>query len=167
MPGLTQGRGVKVERTVTIARPAAELFRFWRHFDNLPGIMPNIASVTTVSPTVSPWVGRGPAGTTVEWDAEVVADRQGELIAWRSVGDSDLEHGGSVQFVPAPGDRGTEVKVVLNAAAPAGPLGHLVALVFGKDPDREMRETLRRFKQLMEAGELPTAGAQTSARRAA
>lgn len=145
---------------MTIARPAEELYRFWRRFENLPGIMPNLVSVTTVGPNRSHWVARGLMGSMVEWDSEIVADGEGELIAWRSVGDSDVQHGGSVRFTPAPGNRGTEVKVILNVAIPAGRLGGLVVAVLAEDPDRQIREALRRFKQLMEAGELPTTEAQ-------
>jgi uncharacterized membrane protein len=167
MPALTQGRGIKVERTVTIARPAHELYRFWRGLENLPRLIPHVASVTTNGPTRSHWVVAGPGGSPVEWDAEIVADRGSELIAWRSVGGADVEHAGSIRFTSAAGDRGTEVKVILNLALPAGRIGGLAATLSGEDPDQELREGLRRFKQIMETGEVPTTEAQPRGRRAA
>jgi uncharacterized membrane protein len=167
MPALTQGRGIKVERTVTIARPAQELYQFWRGLENLPRLIPQVTSVTTNGPTRSHWVVAGPGGSSVEWDAEIVADRGSELIAWRSVGGSDIEHAGSIRFTAAAGDRGTEVKVILNLALPAGRIGGLAATLFGEDPDQELREGLRRFKQIMETGEVPTTQAQPRRRRAA
>ena len=167
MPALTQGRGIKVERTVTIARPAHELYQFWRRLENLPRLIPHVTSVTTTEPTRSHWVVAGPGGSSVEWDAEIVADKGSELIAWRSVVGSDVEHAGSIRFTSAAGDRGTEVKVILNLAPPAGRIGGVAATLFGEDPDQEVREGLRRFKQIMETGEVPTTAAQPRGRSAA
>lgn len=167
MPSLTHHRGIEVARTVTIARPVDELYAFWRNFQNLPRLMPSLLAVTPIAPGRWHWVAVGPADSKIEWDTEVVADRDDEVIAWRTVGDPDIEHGGSVRFTPAPGGRGTEVKLILHLAPPLGRLGQLIAAAFGQHPDREIREALRRFKQLMEAGEMPTTEAQPSARRAA
>jgi uncharacterized membrane protein len=155
MPSLTEGRGIKVERTITIARPAHELYQFWRRLENLPRVLPHVTSVTTTSPTRSHWVAAGPAGTTVEWDAEIVGDRADDLIAWRSVDGSDVDLGGSITFTPLGGDRGTEAKIVLNVAPPAGRVGGLVALAFGEHPDQEVLDGLRRFKQIMESAASP------------
>ena len=156
MPTLAGGRGFRVERTMTINRTPDELYRVWRNFAHLPELMPHLHSVEELDER-SHWVARGPAGVTVEWDAELVADEPGRLIAWRSIAGSDVDNAGSVRFTRAPGDRGTEVKVRLSYAPPAGRLGDAVATIFGRGADRQIREDLRRFKQRMEAREIAAA----------
>jgi len=153
MPALAGGRGAHVERTVTILRPAAQLYAEWRDLARLPQLMSHLESVTPLVGLRSQWVARGPGATRITWEAEIVADEPERLIAWRTVGRSDVVHAGSVRFTPAPGDRGTEVKVILTYAPPAGRLGVAVATLLGRSPDQDIREDLRRFKQRMEAGE--------------
>jgi uncharacterized membrane protein len=159
MPGLAGGRGFHVERTVTILRSPADLYAEWRDLEWLPRLMSHLESVTLLDGRLSRWVARGPGDTRVTWEAEIVADEPGRLIAWRSVGRSDVEHAGSVRFTLAPGDRGTGVKVILTYAPPAGRMGVAVATLLGRSPDQDIREDLRRFKQRMEAGEVPVATA--------
>lgn len=149
-------KAVKVERSVTIARSRQELYAFWRDFTNLPQFMEHLESVRVDSPRRSHWKARAPAGSTVEWEAEIVNDVPDEIIAWKSVGDPDVANAGAVNFSDAPGDRGTIVKVTLDYEPPAGRLGALVARLFGEDPDRQVREDLRKFKQLMETGAITT-----------
>lgn len=162
MPTLAGGRGFRVERTMTINRTPDELYRLWRNFAHLSELMPHLQSVTERDETRSHWVARGLAGVTVEWDAELVADEPGRLIAWRSVEGADVDNAGSVRFTRAAGDRGTEVKVRLSYAPPAGRLGDVVATIFGRGADRQIREDLRRFKQRMEAREIAAAVPATS-----
>src|SRR5262249_24401393 len=123
---------------------------------NLPRVWGHLESVQPTGPGRSHWVARGPLGTRVEWDAEIITERDNELIGWRSLARSEMDTAGSVHFTPAPGDRGTEVKVVLKYDPPAGKLGAVLARMFGEDPETEIREGLRRFKCLMETGTLPT-----------
>ena len=149
-------KAVKVERAVTIARPRSELYDFWHDFTNLPRFMEHLESVRVDSPTRSHWKAKAPAGSEVEWDAEIVNDVPNEIIAWKSVGDADVANAGAVNFSDAPGDRGTIVKVTLDYEPPGGKLGALVARLFGEDPDRQVREDLRKFKQLMETGAITT-----------
>ena len=156
MPTLAGGRGLRVERTVTILRPPDELYAHWRDLARLPELMPHLESVTPIDATRSRWVARGPAESLVTWDAEIVADEPGALIAWRSLEGADVDNAGSIRFTPAPADRGTEVKVLLSYAPPAGLAGGAVATVLGRGADRQVREDLRRFKQRMETGELAT-----------
>jgi len=156
--------GFRVEEAVTINRPAEELYRFWRHFENLPRFMAHLESVRTTGPTTSHWVARAPLGGTVEWDAEIHNEDENRLIAWRSLEGSQVDTAGSVHFEPAPGGRGTEVRVNLKYNPPAGKLGGLIARFFGEAPEQQVRDDLRRFKQLMEAGEVATVRGQTSAR---
>ncbi len=149
-------KAVKVDRTVTIARPRHDLYAFWRDFANLPQFMEHLESVRVDSPTRSHWKAKAPAGSSVEWEAEIVNDVPDEIIAWKSVGDADVANAGAVNFSDAPGDRGTIVKVTLDYEPPGGKVGALVARLFGEDPDRQVREDLRKFKQLMETGAITT-----------
>jgi uncharacterized membrane protein len=164
MPTLAGGRGSHVERAVTILRSPAELYAEWRDLERLPEIMSHLESVTPLVGLRSRWVARGPGDTRVTWEAEIVADEPERLIAWRSLGESDVQHAGSVRFTPAPGNRGTEVKVILTYAPPAGRLGVAVATLLGRSPDQDIREDLRRFKQRMEAGQVPGAVPGTARR---
>lgn len=156
MPALAGGKGSHVERTVTILRSPAELYAVWRDLERLPELMSHLESVTLLGAGRSRWVARGPAELRLTWEAEIVADEPDRLMAWRSVGDGDIEHAGSVRFTPAPADRGTEVKVILTYAPPAGRIGTAVAMLYRRSADQEIREDLRRFKQRMEVGEVAT-----------
>jgi uncharacterized membrane protein len=146
----------KVERAVTIfGRGADELYAFWRQLENLPRIFEHLESVTEHDARRSRWVAKAPAGRTVEWEAEIVNEVPGEIIAWKSVEGARVPNAGSVNFRELPAGRGTEVKVVLEYEPPAGKLGVAVARLFGEEPDIQVREDLRRYKALVEAGELP------------
>jgi uncharacterized membrane protein len=152
-------RGIKVEESIVInSRTPAELYRFWRSFENLPRFMNHLESVTMTSGNRSHWVAKAPAGTSVEWDAEVYNEKEGELIAWRSLGGADVDSAGSVHFTAAPGGSGTEVRVVLKYDPPGGAIGATVAKLFGEEPSQQIREDLRRFKQLMETGNASATG---------
>jgi len=149
-------KAVKVERSVTIARSRHELYAFWRDFTNLPQFMEHLESVRVDSPMRSHWTAKAPAGSSVEWEAEIVNDVPDEIIAWKSVGNADVANAGAVNFSDAPGDRGTIVKVTLDYEPPGGKVGAFIARLFGEDPDRQVREDLRKFKQLMETGAVTT-----------
>jgi len=159
MPALAGGHGVHVERSVTVMCPAEDLYSEWQDLTRWPELVPILQSVTLLGGNRSRWIARGPAGVPVEWEADLVSAQPDQLIAWRSVDDGDVEHAGSVRFTPAPGGRGTEVKVILAYSPPGGRLGAAVASIFGKSADRQVREGLRRFKQRMEAHEVADAGA--------
>src|SRR6185503_13173900 len=151
---LAGGRGVNVEEVVRINRPAYELFRYWRNFEVLPTFMNHLVAVEQLDSKHSHWVAKAPAGRTVEWDAEIINEIPDELIAWRTLAGADVTSAGSVRFRPVAG--GTEVRVRLQYEPPAGKVGATVAWLLGHDPSRTIREDLRRFKQLMETGEVPT-----------
>jgi uncharacterized membrane protein len=154
------GKGIKVEKSVTINKSPEELYRFWRNFENLPRFMNHLESVTTLSEGRSHWVAKAPAGRTVEWDAEVYNEKEGELIAWRSLEGADVDNAGSVRFEPASGGQGTTVRVTLKYDPPAGKIGSLVAKLFGEEPSQQIEEDLQRFKQVMETGEASTTTSQ-------
>lgn len=148
--------GTGVLRTVTVNVPRTEVYAFWRDFENLPRFMKHLESVTVLDSKRSHWVAKAPAGANVEWNAEITSDVPGSLIAWRSVDESDVDNAGTVRFVDAPGGRGTEVQVTLIYDAPAGAFGKLIAKMFGEEPEQQIREDMRRFKCVVETGELAT-----------
>jgi uncharacterized membrane protein len=152
------GAGVKVEESITISKPASELFRFWRNLENLGRFMSHLDSVR-VEGNRSHWVACGPLGTHAEWDAEIITERPNELIGWRSLPGSEVDTAGSVHFRELPGGRGTEVRVTLKYDPPAGKVGAAAARLFGQSPQAQIREDLRRLKQFME-GEVPTTAGQ-------
>ncbi len=149
-------RGIHVESAVTVNKTPAELYQFWRKLENLPQIMDHLESVAVIDEKKSHWTARGPAGTSVSWDAEIINDVPNETIAWRSLAGAQVDNAGSVRFIPAPKDRGTEVHVVLDYIPPGGTLGKWVARLFGEDPQLQIESDLRRFKQRMETGEVAT-----------
>jgi uncharacterized membrane protein len=130
-----------------------EVYAFWRDLRNLSRFMMHVELVTT-SGDRSHWIVKGPAGTTVEWDAEITEERPNELLAWRSLPGSQIENSGSVRFKKAPADRGTEVHVSLQYEPPAGKAGAALAKLFGEEPTQQLTDDLRRFKQVMETGEV-------------
>jgi uncharacterized membrane protein len=144
----------RATKSVTITRPRDDVYQYWRDFENLPTFMQHLLTVTVDGNGRSRWVAKAPAGATVEWTAEILEDRAGSLISWRSIAGSDIQNEGSVRFVDAPADRGTEVRVELAYDAPAGSAGALVAKLFGEEPGQQLRDDLRRFKQVMETGEV-------------
>ena len=157
--------GIRVEEVVTIGKPAHELFEFWRNFENLPRFMDHLEAVTVQDSTHSHWTAKGPAGASVAWDAEIINEEPDALIAWKSTEDAQVPNAGSVRFIAAPGNRGTEVRVNLEYAPPAAKLGALVAAMFGQEPRQQVKAELRHFKQLMENGEIPTTEGQTHGKR--
>jgi len=146
-----------VGRTVTIDRPRQELYDFWRDSSNLPKFMHNVRSVTSQDHRRTHWIVEAPAGKTVEWDADIIEDEPGRLIAWKSVEGADIRHAGRVEFRDSPDQRGACVTVTLTYDPPGGKAGQLVAQLFQKEPKVQARQELRRFKQLMETGEVATA----------
>jgi len=154
-------RGIQVVERFTVMKSPEELYSFWRNFENLPRFMKHLESVRCEGEKRSHWVANGPAGYKVEWDAEIINDEPNRLIAWRSLGGADVDNAGSVRFTSAPGDRGTEVSVTMDYIPPAGRAGAFIAKLFGRDADQMIREDLRRFKQLIETGEVPTTEGQS------
>jgi uncharacterized membrane protein len=142
-------------RAVTINRPRDELFAYWRDFGNLATFMDNVEHIDAIDGTRSHWVVKAPAGKTVEWNATVTEERPGELIAWASDEGADVPNSGRVEFRDA-GDRGTVVTATILYDPPAGFIGKVVAKMFQREPAIQARRDLRRFKQLMETGEIAT-----------
>ncbi|MEJ6482287.1 SRPBCC family protein [Nostoc punctiforme UO1] len=165
---------VKVEKTLTINKPVEELYRFWRNFGNLPRFIKHLKEVRVYDEKRSHWISKGFLNESVEWDVVITEDRENELIAWTSVEGAAIETSGRVHFKPAPGNRGTEVKTVREFTPPGGAIGAALAFaqrlvekpvadiakLFGEDPELQIKEDLRRFRMLMEAGEIATTEGQ-------
>lgn len=154
-------------QTVAINRSPEECYQLWRDFANLPRFMQHVQSVQVLDDRRSHWVVRGPGGSNIEWDAEITDDRPNETIAWRSVEGADVNHSGRVRFERAPAGHGTFVKVRVSYDPPAGKLGSLIAKTIGKDPSQLIQGDLRRFKSIIETGEIPTTEGQPSGPRSA
>jgi uncharacterized membrane protein len=152
--------GAHVEESVTINRPIEELYRFWRNLENLPQFMRHLESVERVTDTLSRWRARGPGGKIVEWNAEIINEVPNKVIGWRSIEGSDVISAGSVNFDDAGPGRGTRLKVHLQYSPPGGKVGAAVARLLGRDAATEIREDLRRFKQIVESGEVPSTEGQ-------
>lgn len=150
----TPPEAIRAETTITVSRPADEVYRLWRDLEQLPRFMEHLESVEEIKAGRWRWVARAPAGKKVKWHAEIVEDRPGHLIAWRSVGRGDVTNAGWVRFAPAPGDRGTEITVEVHYVPPGGRAGAAVAKLLGENPQQQVRDDVRRFKQVIETGEV-------------
>lgn len=133
-----------------------EAYLFWHDFENLPRFMRNLVSVKMTGPEESEWIARGPRDIQIRWMARTTEDRPNERIGWESLPGSDLWTSGSVEFRPAPSNRGTIVRARLQYSLPATALSRSIVTAFGKHPEFLVREDLRRFKALIETGEVPT-----------
>ena len=145
---------ILVEHAVTVDRPAAELYAFWRRLENLPQVMEHLEAVHALSNGRSHWVARAPLGTTVTWDAEIVEDREPEAIAWQSLPGADVPNRGRVSFAPALDSPGTVVTVALEYEPPGGAAAAAVAALLGEEPRRQIADALERFKRRLESGEI-------------
>jgi uncharacterized membrane protein len=161
----SEALAIAVTQTVTINSTPDELYHFWKNLENLPLFMEHLESVSEVSDRVSHWVAKAPAGTSVEWDAEIVDDQPDRSIGWRTLPDSQVTHEGMVSFEPASGGRGTIVRVEMLYVPPAGKVGVWIARMFGEEPALQVADDLRRLKQLLETGEVATTLGQPSGKR--
>jgi uncharacterized membrane protein len=145
-----------VGRSVTINRPRAELFAYWRDFANLARFMENVERVDVLDAKRSHWVVKAPGNDTVEWTAAITEEADGRVIAWASEDGADVPNSGRIEFRDAQGDRGTIVTATILYDPPAGFIGKVIAKMFQREPAIQARRDLRRFKQLMETGEIAT-----------
>ena len=144
------GQAIRIERSVMVERPARELWRMWRQLENLPRFMEHLESVLPLGGNRFHWTVRAPIGT-VSWDARIIGEREGDYLAWASEHGSRVPNAGSVRFMPRGG--ATEVRVSIAYQPPAGPLGAMMAKLFGDGADRRVSEDLGRFKQMAESGD--------------
>lgn len=157
---------IEVTGTFTINKPREEVYAYWRNLENLPGFMQHLEDVEVLDERKSHWKARIPGGLgTVSWEAEITADEPGSYIAWSSLPNSAVDNAGEVRFLDAPGNRGTEVYAEITYRLPAGDVGSLVGKLFNPVVEQLVREDIRRFKNIMETGETPTAEGQPAARK--
>jgi uncharacterized membrane protein len=145
---------MEVKKSITVNRAPEEVYQFWHNFENLPRFMEHVEAVQVTGNGRSHWKVKAPAGRTVEWDAEVTTDQPNEVIAWRSLPGADISNAGTVRFERGPAGRGTVIRVTMEYDAPGGEVGKLVAKLFGEEPEQQVSGDLRRFKQVIETGEL-------------
>jgi uncharacterized membrane protein len=165
---LSESLPATIETSVTVNRPGQEVWELWRRLENLPRFMRHLESVEELGDGRSRWVGKSPVGLRVEWEAEIVEEREGRLLSWRSLPGSRIHNAGSVFFEDATGGRGTVVRVVMEVSAGGRlGLGRAVGRVLGPITSQQVHEDLRRFKSLLEAGEIPTTVGQPAGHRSA
>lgn len=150
----TEGGAVRARTAITVNRAPEDVYGYWHHFENLPNFMAHLESVEAKEDGRWRWVANAPLGRTVEWEAQIEEDIPNELIAWRSLEGSDVANRGSVRFAPAAGGRATEVTLELTYEPPGRAVGAAVARMFGEEPLQQMKDDVRRFKQVMETGEV-------------
>lgn len=164
-PGGDEEHAASVSRAVMINRPREEVYGFWRDLTHLPQFMENVRKVEMIDERRSRWTVAGPLGSEVQWEAEITEDIPGERIAWRSLEDGDIDHDGVISFTENAFGRGTEVRAIINYDPPGGVVGKVLAKVAQREPRIQLRRDLRRFKQLLETGEVPTSQAPDAAPR--
>ncbi|MBX0332503.1 DUF2892 domain-containing protein [Pontibacter sp. HSC-14F20] len=145
---------VDIIKTITVERPRTEVYQFWRMLENLPKFMDHLESVQSNGPQRSHWVAKIPGGVgTVEWDADIINEKENELIAWRSLPNADIDNAGEVRFSDSPDGHGTVVQAVISYSPPAGSLGGLAAKMLNPMLRSMVEKDLRYFKRYMETGE--------------
>jgi uncharacterized membrane protein len=154
LSGRLNNGAFRVTKSITINRPAEELYAFWRNFENLPQFMFHLQAVRVLDERRSHWVTQAPGGSQVEWDAVITEDQPNQMIAWETTENADVWNSGRVYFRPAPGNRGTVVQVEIEYRPPAGAIGKFIARLFGEEPGQQVAGDLRRFKQVVETGEV-------------
>lgn len=148
--GVPDQTGTKIEKSILIARPPEELFRFWRNLENLPEFMELVEEVHIMDDRHSHWILKAPGGQHLEWDAEIVNEHPAEMISWQTLPGADVQSAGTVRFTPADGGASTTVRVVLELRSPGGPMGARLSRLFGADPAAQVERDLARLKQIME-----------------
>jgi uncharacterized membrane protein len=155
---------VRLEKSITVNKSPEECYAFWRDFENLPKFMLHLQSVRPIGERRTHWVANGPAGVKVEWDAEITNERPNECISWRSLENADIDNSGTVRFERATGGRGTIVRVTMYYSPPAAGIGTALASLLGQHPEQEIAKDLRRFKQVLETGDVVKTEGQPAGR---
>jgi uncharacterized membrane protein len=152
--GSASAAPMELTAVTTVNRPPEQVYDFWRGLERLPRFMHHLESVEWVDEGRTRWTARGPARARVSWDAELVDDERGRRLSWRSLPGADVPNEGSVDLTPAPGGKGTEVRVHLRYDVPGGKAGRGFSRLFGEEPHQSVEDDLRRFKQVVETGDV-------------
>lgn len=163
--GFISSGTVHVKKSLEVNCSAEACYRFWRDIENFPRFMQHVHEVNSIDATRSRWRVEGPLGRHISWETELTSDIPSQQLGWRTKEGSDIAHAGMVRFTTAPGGRGTRVELDFQYHSPMGKAGVLLAKVLGEDPSQQLSEDLRRFKQLIETGEIPTTIGQPSGKR--
>ncbi len=156
---------IEITRSLTIQKPRKELYAYWRRLENLPNFMKHLKEVRKGEEKRSHWEARIPGDIgTVDWEADVTEEKENEFIAWQSIRGSQIDNAGEVRFKDAPAGRGTVVRATISYRPPAGAIGSGAAKLLNPLFKQMVKEDLRRFKRLMESGEIPTIEGQPSGR---
>lgn len=153
--------GIHATRSITIVRPAQDLYAVWRNLEDLPRFVNHLESVTAIDATHSRWTTKGPIGKSFTWNAEIIRDEPGRLIAWKSVGETPVPNAGTIEFRDQ-GEGVTEVRVTMEYLPPGGKVGAAVAKALGDDAEAQIREGLDKFKRAMETGAAPDVVTRTN-----
>jgi uncharacterized membrane protein len=158
--GISGGsKKVRVEKKITVQKPAEEVYHFWRNLENLPRFMSHLEEVRTINENKSHWKAKGPMGSHVEWDAVITNERPNERISWKSLGGADVPNSGTVVFQQDPDGISTEVRVSLEYQPPGGQAGAMLAKLFGEEPQKQLEDDLNKFKEVIESGATAGGGA--------
>jgi uncharacterized membrane protein len=157
--------GVEVEATITVYKPVADVYRFYRNLENHPRFVTHLKSVQNLDDKRSHWVAKTPLQTSLEWDAEITEEQENQRLSWRSLPGADVDNAGTVRFRELPGERGAEVRVSLEYQPPGGTVGASLAKLFNTITTQRLQEDLRHFKRLLESGEQPTLSGQPTGRQ--
>lgn len=161
---VSKQQGVRVQKIITVNKPPAELYQFWRNLENLPRFMRHVKEVRQLDQEKSHWRVAIIQNIELEWDAHITVDRPNEMIAWETLPGATVGNRGYVKFIPAPGNRGTEVSVALEYDPPGAALGLAAGEMVKFIAAHDIEEDIRAFKRMMEAGEVPTTQGQPAAR---
>lgn len=154
----------KIHRSIIIRKSPAEIYTFFRNFANLPYFMKDLTALTVISETVSHWVVQLEHGPKVEWDAEITEEKYGEMIAWKTIGKTEILQSGTIWFSKTSMNRDTIVRLHMAYSIPAGKIGKLTTQLIGEDPESLILINLKRLKAYLETGEVPTTQGQPSGR---
>jgi uncharacterized membrane protein len=154
---------IDVDRTISVFKPKADLYQYWAKAENMPTFMVDVQSVTQTGPNMQHWKMSFPVGPSLEWDAEI-EEQPEERIGWRTINHPPFEHYGAIEFREGNHPGETTIHFSAHYALPGGILTRGLAMMFGRDPEQLVRENLRRFKQLMETGEIATTAGQPTGR---
>jgi len=155
---------METKGTFAINKPRAEVYAFWRRLENLPLFMKHLEEVKVEDSLRSVWKAKVPGGLgTVTWESVITEDKPGELLTWASLPGSTVDNAGEVKFKDAP-NGGTEIQVCMTYRLPGGDLGSLAGKLFNPAVENMIREDVKRFKSIMETGEVPVSGLEQQAK---